>query len=67
MDNTANLRFEIFKQAYNILSDQYSSEYQIADNWNDNPDNTVKIDYPEFPSLNEVLEKAEVIASFVNS
>jgi hypothetical protein len=61
------LRFEIFKQAYNMLNDQFSVEYDTAVRWNEIEKNTVKMDYPDFPSLNQVLEQAEIINSFVSS
>lgn len=61
------LRFEIFKQAYNMLNDQFSVEYDTARCWNEDTKNTVKIDYPDFPSLNQVLEQAEIINGFVSS
>lgn len=61
------LRFEIFKQAYNMLNDQFSVEYDTAVRWNETEKNTVKMDYPDFPSLNQVLEQAEIINSFVSS
>jgi hypothetical protein len=61
------LRFEIFKQAYNMLNDQFSVEYDTARCWNENSKNTVKMDYPDFPSLNQVLEQSEIINNFVSS
>jgi hypothetical protein len=61
------LRFEIFKQAYNMLNDQFSVEYDTARCWNEDPKNIVKMDYPDFPSLKQVLEQAEIINSFVSS
>ena len=61
------LRFEIFKQAYNMLNDQFSVEYDTARCWNEDSKNTVKMDFPEYPSLNQVLEQAEIINSFVSS
>jgi len=60
------LRFEIFKQAYNMLNDEFCVTYDTARCWNDNEKNTVKIDYPEFPSLSEVLKQAETINNFVS-
>lgn len=60
------LRFEIFKQAYNMLNDKFSVEYDIARCWNEDSKNAVKIDYPEFPTLNQVLEQAELINNFVS-
>ena len=61
------LRFEIFKQAYNMLNDQFSVEYDTARCWNENSKNTVKMEYPDFPSLNQVLEQSEIINNFVSS
>ena len=60
------LRFEIFKQAYNMLNDEFSIEYETARCWNEDINNTVKIDYPSFPKLSEVLNQAEVINNFVS-
>jgi len=60
------LRFEIFKQAYNMLNDKFSIEYDTIRCWNDDKNNKVKMDYPEFPSLNQVLEQAEIINSFIS-
>ena len=61
------LRFEVFKQAYNMMSDKFSIEYDTARVWNDNSSNTVKMDYPDFPTLTEVLNQAETINNFVSS
>lgn len=61
------LRFEIFKQAYNMLNDQFITKYDTARVWNDNSANTVKMDYPEFPTLDKVLERAQLINDFVSS
>ena len=61
------LRFEIFKQTYNMLNDQFSVEYDTARCWNENSKNMVKMDYPDFPSLNQVLEQSEIINNFVSS
>ena len=60
------LRFQIFKQAYNILNDKFSVEYDTARIWNENAKNTVKMDYPEFPTLGDVLNQAEAINNFVS-
>ena len=61
------LRFEIFKQAYNMLNDQFNIEVDTARYWNANSSNTVKMDYPEFPTLEDVLKQAETINDFVSS
>jgi len=60
------LRFEIFKQAYIMLNDKFSIEYDTARCWNEEVKNTVKMDYPEFPTLGKVLEQANIINSFVS-
>jgi len=60
------LRFEIFKQAYSMLNDQFSIEHDTARCWNDNSMHTVKMDYPEYPSLNQVLKQAAIINDFVS-
>ena len=51
------LRFEIFKQAYNMLNDQFSIEYDTAVRWNEVEKKEVTMDYPDFPTLNQVLEQ----------
>lgn len=61
------LRFEIFKQAYTMLNDQFSVNYDTARCWNENSMNTVKMDYPDFPLLKDVLMQAERINDFVSS
>jgi hypothetical protein len=60
------LRFEIFKQAYNMLSDKFHIEYDTVRCWNDDELNDVKMDYPDFPTLDEVLNQAETINNFVS-
>jgi hypothetical protein len=61
------LRFEIFKQTYNMLNDKFSVEYDTARCWNEEPKNTVKMDFPEFPTLEEVLKQADIINNFVSA
>lgn len=61
------LRFEIFKQAYNMLNDQFSVEHDTARCWNEDSNNTVKMDYPNFPTLSDVLIQAETINNFVSA
>ena len=60
------LRFEIFKQAYNMLNDEFCVEYDTAREWNNKVDN-LELEYPDFPSLEKVLEQAEIINNFVSS
>jgi len=61
------LRFEVFKQAYNMMSDQFSIEYDTAVRWNEVEKNQVPMEYPEFPTLDKVLEQAQIINDFVSS
>jgi hypothetical protein len=61
------LRFEIFKQANGLAQDEYQSQYGAAAMWNDNSaGNTVKMDYPEFPTFEYIRELAEKINTFVS-
>ena len=58
------LRFEIFKQAYAMLSDNYHVEFVKAECTNDGK-------LPEgfdtkYPSLSDVLNQAQVINDFVS-
>jgi len=61
------LRFEIFKQAYAHANDKFNIEYDTARCWNENSMNTVKMDYPQFPSYEYIEELADKINSFVSS
>ena len=49
-----------------MLNNEFSVEYDTVRCWNDNDKNTVKMDYPTFPSLGEVLELADIINTFVS-
>ena len=58
------LRFEIFKQSYNMLQDEFLHYVNLADqkvalDMND-------FDYPEPPTLDQVLQRADVINNFVS-
>ena len=57
------LRFEIFKQAYNMLHDEYCMNYEICNLEHQNSDKT---EFPEFPTLDQVLKQSEVINNFVS-
>ena len=59
------LRFEIFKQANGLAQDEYHANFALADLWNTN--NSVKMDYPTFPTYDEVEELATKINDFVSS
>ena len=58
------LRFEIFKQANNLAKDEYHANFALADLWNTN--NSVKMDYPTFPTYDEVEDLAFKINEFVS-
>ena len=60
------LRFEIFKQAYNMLQDNFNMKFEIAQRQNE--DNKVPSELIDsYPSLSDVLKQAEVINDFVSS
>jgi len=59
------LRFEIFKQAYRMLNDEFCVKYDTAREWNDKVEK-LELEYPNFPTLNQVLEQAEIINNFVS-
>ena len=61
------LRFEVFKQAYNMMNDQFSIEYDTARCWNEDKSKQVPMEYPEFPTLDKVLKQAQIINDFVSS
>jgi len=59
------LRFEVFKQAYNMLQDDYSMKFEVAQRRN--PDGVVLDDFDEkYPTLDQVLEQAQIINNFVS-
>ncbi len=59
------LRFEIFKQANGLAQDEYHAAFAVADQWNQI--NSVKMDYPDFPSYEEIEVLANRINNFVSS
>ena len=59
------LRFEIFKQAYAMLSDNYHAEFAKAESTNDGK-------LPEgfdskYPTVQDVLNQSEIINDYVSS
>ena len=58
------LRFEIFKQSYNMLQDEFLHYVNLADQ--KVALDTNDFDYPEPPTLEQVLKQAEVINDFVS-
>ena len=59
------LRFEIFKQANGLAQDEYHASFAITDEWNKN--NSIKMDYPDFPSYEQIEALADKINTFVSS
>jgi hypothetical protein len=59
------LRFKIFQEAECLAERQYQSEYAAATMWNEQ--NSVKIDYPTFPSYEDIEKLANRINDFVSS
>ncbi len=61
------LRFEIFKQAYNIVSDKFAAEMEQALRYNEDISEVhQKIDYPNYPSYREIVQIADRINTFVS-
>ena len=61
------LRFEIFKQANSLAQDEYQSTFALVAMWNDNPSNAVKMEYPDFPTYEQIEKIADKINAFVSS
>jgi hypothetical protein len=61
------LRFSILQQAHTLANDEYQAAYATAAMWNDNPKNSVMMNYPEFPTYEYIEKLAEKINSFVSS
>ena len=59
------LRFEIFKRANGLAQDEYHAAFAVADQWNQI--NSVKMDYPDFPSYEQIEALADKINNFVSS
>ena len=59
------LRFEIFKQANNLAQDKYHAEFSVAEQWNEH--HSIKMDYPDFPSYEQIEALADKINAFVSS
>jgi hypothetical protein len=59
------LRFEIFKQAYHMLNDEFCIKYDTAKEWNEKS-GKMELAIPNFPTLSEVLNQADIINTFVS-
>jgi hypothetical protein len=60
------LRFEIFKQANGFAQDKYHAAFTAVEQWNGNPKNSVMMDYPDFPSYDQIEALADKINAFVS-
>ena len=58
------LRFEIFKQAQSLADQEFHAAFTVADQWNQI--NSVKMDYPDFPSYEQIEALADKINYFVS-
>jgi len=59
------LRFEIFKQAYTMLQDNYN--YQIEVGQRQNPSGLLPANFDaHYPTISDVLLQAEVLNNFVS-
>lgn len=61
------LRFEIFKQAQNLADNKFLADVEVVRVWNEDEKNTVKMEYPEFPTFEHIEELANKINNFVSS
>ena len=59
------LRFGIFKQANGLAQDEYHAAFTVAEQWNQL--NSVKMDYPDFPSYEQIESLADKINEFVSN
>lgn len=61
------LRFSIFKEAESLAQCKHAAEVEVVERWNSNPDNSIKMEYPEFPTFEYIQELANKINTFVSS
>jgi len=67
--NGYELRTEILAMAKDMVSDEFAFKYQgweVSAQRDDKGVVTTKVDMPEFPGLEQVLETAEKMYAFVN-
>jgi hypothetical protein len=61
------LRFEIFKQAYAMVQDEFSAEMELVSRYNeDTLEYSSKKEYPRYPSYRETVQIADRINTFVS-
>jgi hypothetical protein len=58
------LRFEIFKQANNLVQDKYHAAFARAEMLSKNDPN---VEFPDFPTYEKIEALAEKINTFVSS
>ncbi len=57
------LRFEIFKQAYNMLQDNFSTKFEVVER----SGNKLPVDFADsYPTLTDVINQANIINNFVS-
>lgn len=57
------LRFEIFKQAYNMLQDNFATKFEVVEKSGGNmPANFAD----SYPTLDDVINQANIINNFVS-
>ena len=63
------LRFEIFRQAMDLASNEYGAEFEVASRWNNAVDKMggIRVDYPKYPSFHKIETLADRINDFVSS
>ena len=61
------LRFQIFQQAVSLVEMEHQASCTTVSMWNDNPKNSVMMEYPDYPSYEQIEALAEKINKFVSS
>jgi len=61
------LRFQIFQQAIGLSEMEYQAKHATTSMWNDNPKNSVMMEYPDYPSYEQIEALADKINNFVSS
>jgi hypothetical protein len=57
------LRFEIFKQAYNMLQDNFASKFEVIEK----SGGTMPANFADsYPTLDDVINQANIINNFVS-
>jgi hypothetical protein len=57
------LRFEIFKQAYNMLQDNFDTKFEVVEK----SGNKLPVDFADSsPTLTDVINQANIINNFVS-